>query len=74
MKFKIKGTIIEELPELEIEANSKEEAEKIYEEKYDNDEIEGELYLEFDEEDSDREDDDEDDEDDESDEVVEIIV
>ncbi len=39
-KFKLKGYVIEGLPELEIEAENKEKAKDIYEDKYYNNEIE----------------------------------
>ncbi|MBI2043546.1 hypothetical protein HYT25_04105 [Candidatus Pacearchaeota archaeon] len=50
-KFKIKGFVIEELPELEIEAEDREKAEGIYEDKYYDDEIEGDLEVQFEKED-----------------------
>lgn len=49
--FKIKGTAIEELPELEIEASSLEEAQDKYLKKFEEGEIEGECFeIDFDDE------------------------
>ncbi len=42
--FKIKGTVIEELPEIEIEAENLEEARQKYSEMYEDAEIEGEFF------------------------------
>jgi hypothetical protein len=53
-KFKIKGTIIEELPELEIEAENIDEAEEKYTAKYEKGEIESEGFIiDFENEDED---------------------
>jgi DNA-directed RNA polymerase subunit RPC12/RpoP len=55
MKFKIKGDIVEELPELDIEANNKKEAEEFYLEKYEKGEIEGDEFIEYNEEENENE-------------------
>lgn len=44
MKFKIRGTIIEELPEIEIEAETIEEAKEKYDSMYQSEDIESEGY------------------------------
>lgn len=55
--FKIKGTAIEELPELEIEAETLEEAQKRYEDMYENNEIDSEgYYMEYEGEELDEDD------------------
>jgi hypothetical protein len=52
MKFKIKGNVIEELPEMEIEAETREEAEGKYGDMYENEEIDSDGYfIDFDSED-----------------------
>ena len=44
MKFKIRGTAIEDLPEMEIEANTKEEAQDKYCNLYASGDLEGEEF------------------------------
>ena len=44
MKFKLKATVIEELHEAEIEAETQEEAEEKYSQMYELGELEGEFY------------------------------
>jgi len=44
VKFKLKATVIEELPEAEIEAETREEAEEKYSQMYELGELEGEFY------------------------------
>ncbi|MEK6918677.1 MAG: hypothetical protein AABW73_01430 [Nanoarchaeota archaeon] len=57
-KYKIKAIITEELPEREIEAESKEEAEEKYMQMFENGEINGEEYeVDFGDGDEDEEDD-----------------
>jgi hypothetical protein len=43
-KFKLKGTVIEELPEIEIDAENLEEAQEKYCELYEEDEIESDGF------------------------------
>ena len=51
-KFRLKGTIIEELPEVEIEAEDREEAEEKYNKMYEQGKIESEGFeIDFDDED-----------------------
>ncbi|VVB78527.1 Uncharacterised protein [uncultured archaeon] len=74
MKFKLKGTIIEELPEVEIEADTLEEAKEKYNELYEIEKIEGEGYEivfddEFEDTDEEEEEDDDEDEEEEEDEL-----
>ncbi|MDO8517578.1 MAG: hypothetical protein Q7S33_05630 [Nanoarchaeota archaeon] len=50
-KFKLKGTVIEELPEMEIEAENRDEAEEKYLALYQDNKIEGEgIEIVFDDE------------------------
>jgi hypothetical protein len=44
-KFKVKGTVMEELPEVEIEAKDLEEAQQKYEELYSEDKIESDGFI-----------------------------
>ena len=49
VKFKLRATITEELPEAEIEANTREEAEENYSKRYEIGELEGDFhYIYFD--------------------------